>query len=122
MRPKSTKLTPTQKKALGLFLMGWPIYRIAKQLDITPETFNRWQRTSQPFKRALEEAVKGVEDAVGMDMRALLKSSVHLVSELVEHPSANIKLSAAKLAFDMNQSFVARAEERELLLNLEPRA
>ena len=51
----------------------------------------------------------------------MMSGAVGTVSSLLGDPNPNIRLSAAKLAWEMHESMVKRSEEREMLLQLEQR-
>ena len=115
------KLTPKQKQALGLFLSGMNIQSICRTIGIETKTFHNWSKGCEPFKEGLAEAIKGVEQNVGHDLKAMMSGAVGTVSSLLSDPNPNIRLSAAKLAWEMHESMVKRSEEREMLLQLEQR-
>ena len=121
VRSPARQLTSKQKQALGLFLSGMNIQSICRTIGIETKSFHNWSKGSEPFKQGLAEATKGVEKNIGHDLKAMMSGAVGTVSSLLSDPNPNIRLSAAKLAWEMHESMVKRSEERKMLLQLEQR-
>ena len=51
----------------------------------------------------------------------MMSGAAGTLSSLLCAPNPNIRLSAAKLAWEMHESMVKRSDEREMLLRLEQR-
>ena len=115
------KLTSKQKQALGLFLSGMTSFQICKTVDIQAHTLTNWINHSKPFRDALALAVKDIEKGVERDVRAMVKTSMTVVSELMGNSNPAIRMQAAKMAWDMNEGMQRRLNDAQQLESLERR-
>lgn len=110
-RGPSRKLTSKQKQALGLFISGMTSYQICKTVDIQAHTLTNCINHSKPFRVALTLAVKDIEKGVERNVRAMVKTAMSVVSELMGNINPAIKRQAAKMAWDMHEPTQRRLSE-----------
>ena len=115
------RLSTQQQKALNLLLRGWTIARIADALGLERATINGWRRQQGPFKRELQAAINDVEFNNSTSITSLVTQALDQMPALLEDPSPQVRLAAAKICFDQHNNMVQQREQRELLTNLEER-
>jgi transcriptional regulator with XRE-family HTH domain len=115
------KLSKPQEKALNLLLRGWTIARIADALGLERATINGWRRQQGPFKRELQAAINDVEFNNSTSITSLVTQALDQMPGLLQDPSPQVRLAAAKICFDQHNNMVQQREQRELLTNLEDR-
>jgi predicted DNA-binding protein YlxM (UPF0122 family) len=119
--PKRTTLTPLQKKALGLYLKGLTIRRIAEACAVTPQTVFDWRNKSEPFREALKAALEDVDWSNSADIRHLVRTSYDELEGLLQDPNPGIRLGACRLTLEAYTRMVAMAEDKAALAQLESR-
>lgn len=119
--PVRTRLTPLQDKALGLYLRGLSVRRIADACDVTPKTICDWRRTSEPFREALKAALEDVDWSNSADIRHLVRTSYDELEGLLQDPNPGIRLGACRLTLEAYTRMVAMAEDKAALAQLESR-
>ena len=90
------------------------IQTICRTIVILQKTFQNWIKDFEPFKQGLAEAIKGVDRYVGHKLKTVIKSDVETAASLLSHTNPNIRLGAAKPAWERHESTAKRSEEREL--------
>jgi hypothetical protein len=119
--PKRTRLTPVMKKALGLYLKGLTIRRIAEACAVTPQTVFDWRNKSEPFREALRAALEDVDWGNSADIRHLVRTSYDELEGLLQDPNPGIRLGACRLTLEAYTRMVAMAEDKAALAQLESR-
>lgn len=120
-RPKRTKLTSQQRKAIELLLLGRTCYQIADVLEISQNTINDWRKRNPLFRQALQDALETLDQGALIDVRRLVKKAYEEIEGLLEDPNPSIRLGAARLTLEAHSRVVQQMEEREAMKMLEER-
>lgn len=107
--------------ALGLFLSGMTSYQICKTADIQAHTLTNWINHAKPLRNARALAVNDIAQGVARDVRAIVTTSMTVVSELMGNSNPAIRMQAAKMAWVINESMHRRLNDAQQLKSLERR-
>lgn len=104
-------LTEHQIQAIPLIIEGNTDAEVAKAIDKTRETVNRWRNHDPDFKRELEAARKSYLEAQVAAVSARAQKAIDVLDKLLDSDDERIRLQAASLLL---KSAPALKEERRI--------
>lgn len=113
-------LTPKQKEAVQLVSAGFTNTTIAETLGICNKTVIAWKR-DPVFRHELAKTIDIDVELHNYAVKALYGKSIEVVNNLLESKNEQIRIQAAKLAFDAQANILRIAEETEMMKALEER-